>query len=102
MENRFEHLNHDEVVSVETNTFNNLDISKTFKVGDLLVAIKEYVNANNTNEARLYSKGLTCEVLKLGAQGWKKGKVRLALEFCADEPESLLDDIRQRLKQVEN
>ena len=98
MEHKFEHLNHDEVVSVEANTFNNLDISKTFKVGDLLVAIKEYVNANKTNEARLYSKGLTCEVLKLDAQGWKKGKVRLALEFCPDQPESLLDDIRQQLK----
>ncbi len=38
MVNIFEHLNANEVVSVEANTFNNLDVSRTFKVYDLLIA----------------------------------------------------------------
>ncbi|MCG6136651.1 MAG: hypothetical protein MET45_18750 [Nostoc sp. LLA-1] len=50
MGNTFEHLNADEVVSVEANTFYNLDVSRTFKVHDLLIAIREYVNADNTTK----------------------------------------------------
>ncbi|MBE9201882.1 MULTISPECIES: KGK domain-containing protein [unclassified Nodularia (in: cyanobacteria)] len=102
MSNKFEHLNHNEVVSVKPETFNNLDVSQTFKVSDLLRAIMECVEADNTNEAPLYSKGLNCEVLKLGAMRWQTGKIRLCLEFCPDEAESPLDDMRQQLKQVEN
>ncbi|MGB3514204.1 MAG: KGK domain-containing protein [Microcoleaceae cyanobacterium] len=33
--------------------------------------------------------GLECEVLRLGAQSWQKGKikVKVTVEFCPDEPE---------------
>ncbi len=35
--------------------------------------------------------GVDCEILKLGAASWQKGKVRIklnvSLEFCPDEPE---------------
>ncbi len=48
--------------------------------------------------------GINCEILKVGAKDWQKGKVRLkvTLEFCPDEPEeniakSPLDDIRQTI-----
>jgi len=102
MENGFEHLTHNEVVSVKPDTFNNLEVSRTFKVSDLLIAIMECVKADNTNEAALYGTGLNCEVLKLGAMRWQTGKIRISLEFCPDEPESALDDIRQQLKQVKN
>ncbi|BAY74205.1 KGK domain-containing protein [Nostoc sp. DSM 114161] len=98
----FERLNHDEVVSIEPDTFNKLDIAKTFKVRDLITAIKDYIGAENTNEADLYTQGLNCEVLQFSTQGWKKGKVRLALEFCPEGSESPLDEIFQKLKQVEN
>jgi hypothetical protein len=61
--------------------------------------------------------GVNCELLKPGSNGWKKGKVRIKmiLEFCPDEPEveeisesqepkipqpeSPLDDLRQRINQ---
>lgn len=61
--------------------------------------------------------GVKCELLKPGSNGWKKGKVRIKmiLEFCPDEPEveeileinepnipqpeSPLDDLRQRINQ---
>ncbi|MBW4684476.1 MAG: KGK domain-containing protein [Komarekiella atlantica HA4396-MV6] len=98
----FERLNHDEVVSIEPDAFNKLDISRTFKVCDLIAAIKEHIGADGTVEANLYNQGLNCEVLQFTAQGWKKGKVRLALEFCPDEIESPLDEIYQQLQQVEN
>ena len=58
--------------------------------------------------------GMDCQILKIGSQGWQKGKLRvkasltfsdygevkvqITCEFCPDEPaesESLFDDIRQ-------
>lgn len=43
--------------------------------------------------------GKTCEVLHLGAKQWKKGRVRVkvTVEFCPNELESPLDDIRQKI-----
>jgi hypothetical protein len=34
-----------------------------------------------------FANGITGQVLKYGANGWQKGKVRISLEFCPDEPE---------------
>lgn len=59
--------------------------------------------------------GIEASILRIGSQGWKKGKIKLkvTLEFCLDEPEieeitqsndaeinqtsSPLDDIRQMM-----
>ncbi|MFB8794866.1 MAG: KGK domain-containing protein [Microcoleus sp.] len=69
-----------------------------------------------------FSQGIDCEILRVGAQGWKKGKIKLKLnvtiEFCPDEPEveetsennesetstpeSPLDDLRRQLLNLEN
>ncbi len=66
-----------------------------------------------------FTDGIDCEVLKLGAKSWQKGKVKIklkvSLEFCPDEPdieetlgnnqpeinqtESPLDDIRQMINE---
>ena len=50
--------------------------------------------------------GLECEVLNVGANRWKKGKVRIKIsfEFCPDESEaseyqSPLDEIRQEIQE---
>ncbi len=55
-----------------------------------------------------FNKGKECEILKPGSTGWQKGKVRLKVivEFCPDEPEvsepeSPLDDLRQKLMESE-
>ncbi len=55
---------------------------------------------------RWLGEGVDCEILKIGAKGWQKGKIRIkvTLEFCSDEPEisqpeSPLDDIRQMINQ---
>jgi len=58
-----------------------------------------------------FKQGIDCEILRVGSQGWQKGKVKLrvCLEFIPDEPEdcqtdelgkaienkSVLDDIRR-------
>lgn len=66
-----------------------------------------------------FDDGVECEILKLGAYGWQKGRVRIklnvSLEFCPEEPEeeilavndhqfgqseSPLDDIRLMIKNV--
>lgn len=69
-----------------------------------------------------FGEGIDCEILRVGAQGWKKGKIKLKLnvtiEFCPDEPEveetpennqleisppeSPLDDLRRQLLNHEN
>ena len=69
-----------------------------------------------------FGEGIDCEILRVGAQGWKKGKIRLKLnvtiEFCPDEPEveetpennesetsqpeSPLDGLRRQLLNQEN
>lgn len=65
--------------------------------------------SNNDSEKIVYKnewlgEGTYCEVLKLGAEDWQKGKikVRVSVEFCPDEqesdqPESSIDDIRQTI-----
>lgn len=103
MNNRFEALNGDDVVSVNPKTFENLDISHTSRVVHLLAALQEYFY-HATNEAILFTEGIDCEVLRLGAKGWQEGKIRINVEFCPNqpsEPESPLDDIRH-LKQAES
>jgi hypothetical protein len=60
------------------------------------------------------NQGIDCEILNLGATKWKKGKVKIQVsgEFYAEEdeeiletsqvnqPESPLDDLRQKLNEV--
>lgn len=55
------------------------------------------------------NKGVPCEILKPGTEGWKKGKLRIkfTLEFCPDEPEitetsvvNQLDDICRKINGV--
>ena len=58
------------------------------------------------NPQDAFGKGLDGEILKIGAKGWQKGKLRIkvSLEFYPDEPEisepeSPLDDLRQMINQ---
>ena len=62
-------------------------------------------NDNYKPRAKWIDEGLECEVLNLGANQWKKGKVRIKIsfEFCPDEPkiseyESPLDEIRREMQ----
>ncbi|MGJ5672617.1 MAG: KGK domain-containing protein [Nostochopsis sp.] len=70
------------------------------------------INVPRSDEVTLHESwlddGVDCEMLKIGANGWQKGKVKIKLqisvEFCPDEPEiaqpeSSLDDIRRRINE---
>lgn len=63
-----------------------------------------------------FQKGIDCEILTIGSQSWKKGKVKIkiSLEFYVEEedvqitnsnnsqitePESPLDDLRRMINQ---
>ena len=71
--------------------------------------LKIYSRSNNSTKSYLtnnkwLTEGKDCEILQVGSNGWKKGKIRLkvSLEFIPDEPEineieSPLDDIRQSM-----
>mgnify|MGYP006267030183 CR=1 FL=1 len=48
----------------------------------------------------IFDQGIECEILKVGAKGWQRGKIKIkvALEFCPDDSDnskqkSNLDDI---------
>ncbi len=71
------------------------------RIFDLLRANGVYINPKDA-----FGNGLDGEVLKIGAKGWQKGKlrIRVSVEFCPDEPEisepeSPLDDLRQMINQ---
>lgn len=102
--NEFEGLNYDDVVSVQPDTFADLDISRTFRVIHLLEAIQECFNSD-TGVAALFAEGVNCEVLRLGAKAWQKGKMRILLEFCPDRPNNPTfppAEILQQLKAPES
>ncbi|GAB4532650.1 MAG: hypothetical protein Tsb0014_17290 [Pleurocapsa sp.] len=60
--------------------------------------------ANQCSAKLWFEDGESCEILKAGASGWQKEKIKfkvnLTLEFIPDEPEiekSPLDDVRQEI-----
>ncbi|WP_353930374.1 KGK domain-containing protein [Okeanomitos corallinicola TIOX110] len=114
MNSQFLRLSSDDVIVIDPENFERLEVPKTMTPGDLLEAIKEDVGSDN-QEAILFTEGMEAKVLRPG-DGWKKGKIRLCIEFCPDEPEvtetaannktainpenSSLDDLRQQLKNI--
>lgn len=90
MNDRFEPLENGEVISVQHDT-QLLSGNRTFRVGELNEAIESYLkNAiadwSEENNGWFTPQGLDCEALRFGSQGWQKGRIRLCLEFCPDEP----------------
>jgi len=97
-------------------------LSNSLSEQKLEIAIDYSENGKYYLYENWFGKGIDCEILRVGAQGWKKGKIRLKLnvtvEFCPDEPEveqtpennesetsqpeSPLDDLRRQLLNHEN
>lgn len=116
MDNKYENLGRNEVVSVKAE--HRIVVSHTtFKVNEFAQAIKTQISVNNgqqTMRDMWFAEGVECEVLSPG-KDWRKGKVRVSLEFIPDEPEveeelendeptnneseSMLDDLRRRIQQ---
>jgi hypothetical protein len=92
MHDRFESLESGEVISVQHDT-QVLSGQRTFRVGELNEAIESHLKSAIANWSEAHNgwftpQGIDCEALRFGSQGWQKGRIRLCLEFCPDEPNS--------------
>jgi hypothetical protein len=85
-------------------------IKQAFR-GSVQKALNEVLNSYklhfNTSQKDWLGDGIDCEILKIGAKGWQKGKIkiRVSVEFYPGEPEitepeSPLDDIRRMINEV--
>jgi hypothetical protein len=91
MSDRFESLESGEVVSIQHEK-QVLSGHRTFRSGELNDAIKSYVEQaiagwSEDKNDWFTDRGIDCEALRFGSKGWQKGRIRLSLEFCPDEPE---------------
>lgn len=90
MKDRFESLESGEVVSIQHDKQVLIGHS-TFRVGELNEAIKHQLEStidgwSEDKSAWFDPKGIDCEALRFGSAGWQKGRIRLCLQFCPDEP----------------
>jgi KGK domain len=91
MSDRFEPLENGEVISVQHDT-QVLFGHRTFRAGELNDSIESHLKAavdnwNDANNGWFGAEGIECEALRFGSKGWQKGRIRLCLEFCPDEPD---------------
>lgn len=93
MENSRRIVNNNEVISVAKE--DKILISHhTYKAEEFLHKLGDQIDHHKME--RWCIKGVPCEVLTPN-QGWKKGKIKIGLEFCPDEVESPLEDIRKEM-----
>jgi hypothetical protein len=97
MSDRFESLESGEVISVQHDT-QVLSGHRTFRVGELSEAIESHLkqaieNWNEEKNGWFSPQGIDCEALRFGSNGWQKGRIRLCLEFCPDEPNAAAQNL---------
>jgi len=88
--NKFEKLIFNEVISIEKKLFARL--LYTFKVQEL---INEYKSNFSGGLEAIFLEGIKVEVLRLGSKEWQKGKIKFTLEFCPDEPELKQSEVEE-------
>jgi hypothetical protein len=98
MEEKFEPLDHDEVLFVRAGRV--LMANPTFKVGEFIDSLAQAVSDREADWAEenegWFGDGLECEVLRFDGRGWQRGRVRIRLEFCPEQqPERKLLDARR-------
>jgi hypothetical protein len=94
MDNSTRVMNDNEVLSVNRED-NVLVAHHTYKVEEFLNELGKRIDKHKMDKWCV--DGVPCEILTPN-QGWKKGKVKIALQFCPDEIESPLDSIRQEME----
>jgi hypothetical protein len=77
-----EFLEDDDVLSMNANE--NPVYTPTIKVSQVLQKIRSSIGSSINEWTET---GAECEVLRASTAGWRKGKVRLCIEFVPDEPE---------------
>jgi hypothetical protein len=87
-------LNNEDVISVADS--DKIFINhKTFTLQELLTALFSKWFNNDLGKRWLFE-GTECQYLAPGKL-WKKGKIKISLEFIPDEVESPLDEIRREM-----
>lgn len=95
MNDEFKPLNNGEILSL-----NHQDIGRQLNLSshgfaDLQIKAEHFIevitrrlNFTDTQGQSFFDKGINCEVIRFGASGWQKGRLRakLVLEFSPDEP----------------
>jgi KGK domain len=91
MEGQKEGLDIDDVVSLK-------DTESLLGMPNPTFKIKEFCKflTSKINQKTKWEEGVEAEVLAAG-KGWRKGKVKLTMQFIPDEPESPLDEIRKTM-----
>ncbi|MGK7932773.1 MAG: KGK domain-containing protein [Microcystaceae cyanobacterium] len=103
MTGKSEFLQGDEVISVSSNEKILLN-HKTFTVQEFKTELTSRINGGNEKKTRKWCfDGVHCKLLS-PKQRWRKGTIKISLEFIPDEPkitepESPLDDIRREINQ---
>lgn len=117
MSNKFEPLELGEVVSLTV--YDDYDeniqyeegmfkMPPTFKKSELEESIKNVLIGFDRyyidTRRKLFDEGLSCEALKFKSQDWQRGKIRVRIEvdFCPDEPESLISECKSEASQSLN
>lgn len=96
-------LSEDEVLFVRAGRV--LMSNPTFKTGEFLDALAQLISESEEvwsedQEGWFSDRGARCEVLRFGNQGWQRGRVRIRLEFCPDNPPKLLRESRSLKEDV--
>lgn len=100
MKNNFHPLKSGEVICV-ANPVQFVSPHNTFRVSELAEALKQELikyssyGVSEEDLGWLSSEGSDCAVLKFGSPGWKKGKLRLKIEFCPDDSDSDYTDYEE-------
>lgn len=89
-------LNSNDVISINKHEDKIILPHVTFKVNEFVDDLIKKIENNEEKRGKWSESGVECEILSPNT-GWKKGKIRVTLEFIPEESESILDDIRQTI-----
>ena len=85
MNESFEVLQDNEVITFSNDSLRQyLSVSPTCLVKDVKNTIFQKV-CEDPQKAQQILEGVNCEVLQFNNQGWKKGKIKISIEFCPDD-----------------
>ena len=91
-----EFLRLDDVISVDESEKVIVNY-KTFKCQEFLNSILIKLFNNDLGKKWIFE-SVDCELLSPG-KNWRKGKIKISLEFIPDEVDSPLDEIRREMQQ---
>ncbi len=87
----------------ELNLNNNGFDSIPMTTEQFRAAVQRRLAVSREKKSDLFNEGADCEVMKFGAKGWQKGKVRvkMTVEFCLNEPEEIKEEAAAESQNVE-